>query len=410
MRFSFIHAADLHVDSPLAALGAKDAGVAARFARAGRAAVERLVARTLEEQAAFLIIAGDLFDGDWRDVSTGHFFARALGPLQRAGVRVFITRGNHDAESKMSRDLPYGDNVSFFSARKAETIALESLGVALHGRSYPAREPPADFVRSYPQARPGLLNIGVLHTALQGARDHAPYAPTSVEDLRRFGYDYWALGHVHAQAIVARDPWIVYPGNLQGRNVRETGAKGAMRVTVENGRIVEVAPFACDAARWASETLDVSGFADEAAVLAAVEARLATAARAAEGLPLALRLRLTGAHALHAHFVVERERLEDDIRTLAFRYAEDFWVERVQIATQAPAQAVAPDDSLDVAALIAHAAAEPEFAVELERLAREIADKMPPELGRAFLEEMEAGLAPEARDRLIGALRAGGAT
>jgi exonuclease SbcD len=407
MRFTFIHAADLHIDSPLAALGAKDAAVAARFARAGRAAVEKLVARTLEEKAAFLIISGDLFDGDWRDVSTGHFFARALGPLQRAGVPVFITRGNHDAESKIIRDLPYGGNVRFFPARKAETLTLEALGVALHGRSYPAREPPADFVRSYPPARPGLLNIGVLHTALQGTRDHAPYAPTSVEDLRRFGYDYWALGHVHAQAVVARDPWVVYPGNLQGRNVRETGAKGAMRVTVENGRIVDVAPFACDAARWASETLDVSELADEAAILAAVEARLEAAARAAEGLPLSLRLHLVGAHAEYARFVAERERLEDDIRARAFRYAEDFWIERLKVATQAPPQALAPDDALDIAALIAEAAAEPDFAVELERLTRDVADRMPVELGRALTDEMRETLASETRDRLIGALRAG---
>ena len=405
MRFSFIHAADLHVDSPLAALGAKDAGVAARFAKAGRKAVENLVARTLEEKAAFLVIAGDLFDGEWRDVSTGLFLARALGPLHRANIPVFILRGNHDAESKMSRALPYADSVRFFDARKAETIVLEQWGVALHGRSFPAREPPVDFVASYPAARPGLVNIGVLHTALQGARDHAPYAPCTVEDLRRFGYDYWALGHVHAQSIVATDPWVVYPGNIQGRSVRETGAKGAMRVTVEDGRIVEAAPFACDAARWAHETLDISVCAEEADVAAAADALFARAVADAEGRPLALRLRLAGVSPRHASLVAARERLEGDLRARAFAHAEDFWIERLQVATSAPAAPASDDeDALDIAALIAAAAAEPDFADDLARLVKEAMDKTPGQLHPALQAALDDGLAEEARDLLVGVL------
>jgi len=131
MRFCFVHAADLHIDSPLASLGVKDPAVAARFARANRAAVEGLVGETIASEAAFLIIAGDIFDGDWKDVSTGLFFARALGELHRAGVPTFIVKGNHDAESVMSRSLTYPDTTFVFPANKAETKTLEALRVAL---------------------------------------------------------------------------------------------------------------------------------------------------------------------------------------------------------------------------------------------------------------------------------------
>ncbi|WP_320109708.1 metallophosphoesterase family protein [Rhodopseudomonas sp. P2A-2r] len=139
MRFSFIHAADLHIDSPLAGLGLKDRAVAERFAHAGRRAVEALVSEAIDSKAAFLIIAGDVFDGDWRDVSTGLFFVRAIGALHRAGIPTVIVKGNHDFESGMSRSLPYPDSVKFFSSRKAETIALDAHRVALHGRSFPTR-------------------------------------------------------------------------------------------------------------------------------------------------------------------------------------------------------------------------------------------------------------------------------
>src|SRR5579863_4971996 len=292
MRFRFVHAADLHIDSPLASLGVKDQAVAARFARANRAAVANLVKETIANEAAFLIIAGDIFDGDWKDVSTGLFFARALGELHRAGVPTFIVKGNHDAESVMSRSLTYPHTTFVFPAHRAQTKILEALRVALHGRSFAARAVPDDFVASYPARRAGWLNIGVLHTALDGARGHEAYAPCAVEDLRRFGYDYWALGHIHAAEIVSRDPWIVFPGNLQGRSVRETGAKGAMRVTVEDGRVVDVEPLFLDAARWAHETVDVSACSDESDTLPLIAAALGRAQEEAGGRALAVRLTL----------------------------------------------------------------------------------------------------------------------
>ena len=131
MRFTFIHAADLHIDSPLASLGAKDAEMAEIFARANRRAVEALVAETLASEAKFLVIAGDVFDDDWKDVSTGLFFVRALGELDRKGVPTFLIKGNHDAASKMSRALPYPASVVEFDSRRAHTHRLDDLRVAV---------------------------------------------------------------------------------------------------------------------------------------------------------------------------------------------------------------------------------------------------------------------------------------
>ena len=399
MRFTFLHAADLHIDSPLESLGAKDPAVAGRFARAGRAAVEALVRETIESEAKFLIIAGDVFDGDWKDVSTGLFFVRQLGELFRAKIPVFLIKGNHDADSLMSRALRYPDNVHTFAAR-AETRSLEPLRVALHGRSFAQRAAAYDFVKSYPARREVWLNIGLLHTGLDGRPGHDPYAPCTVADLRGFGYDYWALGHIHAAEIVCRDPWVVYSGNIQGRSPRETGPKGFTRVTVDDGRVVSVEPVAVDAARWAHETVDVSGAADEAEALGLIAETLERAYANADGRPLAARITLTGISPAHARLIVHRESLEADARAKGFEIGAECWVERLRVATRAePQRAFAAEpDGLDVEALIAAAAEEPEFAATLAELKRAIVDKLPTALREDFLADDIAALAREFHD------------
>jgi DNA repair exonuclease SbcCD nuclease subunit len=405
MRFTFIHAADLHIDSPLASLGLKDKTVAERFSDAGRRAVEALVTETIESKAAFLIISGDIFDGDWKDVTTGLFFVRAISALHRAGIPVFIVKGNHDAESVISRGLPYAETVHVFPSDKAATLPIETHRVALHGRSFPSRLT-SDFVATYPVRREGWLNIGVLHTSLDGTRGHEGYAPCTVDDLKRFGYDYWALGHVHAAEIVSRDPWIVYPGNLQGRSVRETGAKGAMRVTVENGRIVEVAQLKLDCARWAHLTVDVSKAANEADVIEQISAELTGAHAQSEGRPMAVRVTLVGATALHNKLVARRELLQDDLRASGFRLSDDCWVEQVKVKTALPQRAAAPRpaaESLDVDILLEQVANDPGFAADLAELVLAIKARLPRDLHDRFSDAaMLRALACDARALLVG--------
>jgi DNA repair exonuclease SbcCD nuclease subunit len=407
MRFSFIHAADLHIDSPLAGLRLKDEDVARRFAAAGRKAVQALIDETVASEAAFLIIAGDVFDGDWKDVTTGLFFVGAISALHRAGIPVFIVKGNHDAESLMSRGLPYPDSVTVFPTHAAKTVELDKYHVALHGRSFPNRLT-GEFVETYPARREGWLNIGVLHTSLDGTRGHDGYAPCSVDDLKRFGYDYWALGHIHAAEIVSRDPWIVFPGNLQGRSVRETGPKGAVRVTVDNGRIVDVKPLALDGARWAHLTVDVTDAADSADVFARMTAQLSDVHARSEGRALAVRVTLTGATALHNHLVARRDALQDDLRASALHLAADCWIEQVKVRTSLPvrpAAAAFDDESIDVDALLGEAALDPGFAAALADLTETVRAKLPKELQDAFSEsDMMKSLADDARAMLAGEL------
>lgn len=411
MRFTFIHAADLHIDSPLAGLGLKDATVAARFSDAGRRAVKSLIDATIESKAAFLIIAGDIFDRDWKDVTTGLFFVSAISALHRAGIPTVLVKGNHDAESVVTRSLPYPDSVRTFASNRAETIRFDEHRVALHGRSFSSRKVSDEFVSSYPARHEGWLNIGVLHTGLDGTRGHESYAPCTPEDLGRFGYDYWALGHIHAGEIVSRDPWIVYPGILQGRSVRETGPKGAVRVTVEDGRIVDVTPLVLDSARWAHEFVDVSGCTDTADVLDCIGQAVETAHGQTEGRALAVRLTLKGVTQLHDQLVARREILLDEARAFGFRLAEDCWVEQVKLVT-APAAVRAmalrsESDILDIGALLTSSAEDPAFCEDIAELIKDIRDKLPRELHEQFLgdqDELVQQIEMLARAHLAGSL------
>lgn len=332
----FLHAADVHLDSPLAAVADRGGDLADAFVGATRRALTNLVDLALTERVDFVLFAGDLWDGDWKDAHAGLFFARQTARLAQAGVPTLIVAGNHDAAAANADKLQWPDNVHFFAARKPETRLLLDGRVAVHGQGFARRDVADNLARGYPARTAGAFNIGLLHTALDGAAGHAPYAPCSVEDLRGKGYDYWALGHVHAARVVARDPWIVYPGNLQGRHVRETGPKGCVLVAADEGGVRAVDWFYVDAARWATTTLDLTGAADWEAALSTLAGRLADVAAQADGRPSAVRVILAGATALDRRLRARPQRTEADVLAVAERVAADLWIERVKIETRPP--------------------------------------------------------------------------
>ena len=335
--FRFLHAADIHLDSPLKGLAGQDGNAAERVRTATREALDQLVSLTIEEQVDFLIIAGDLYDGDWRDYKTGLFFAGQMGRLNASNVPVYLLHGNHDAESQITRRLDLPDNVYVFGTRKPETFALEHLNVALHGQSFRQRDVTENLVPDYPAPVSGAFNIGVLHTGLGGMGGHANYAPCSFDDLANKGYDYWALGHVHQAEVLHEQPHIVFPGNLQGRHVRETGAKGAHLVTVEDSEIVDLEAVPCDVVRWAVLSVPLNDAANLGDVTDSVrEALEAAVANKADGRLLACRIRLEGRTEVHAQLIASEEQVLAAARASALGLGDEVaWVEKVVIATKA---------------------------------------------------------------------------
>lgn len=404
----FLHAADLHIDSPMRGLDTYDGAPVERLRGATRRALEALVDLALREAVDLVVLAGDVYDRDLGDFRAALFFREQMVRLVRAGVRVFVVKGNHDAEGQISRRLPDVDGVHVFSARTAETIDLEPLGVAVHGRSFPDRAVPEDLVPSYPEPVPGRFNIGVLHTSLTGREGHDPYAPTSVETLAAKGYDYFALGHVHAREVVREArPRIVFPGNLQGRHVGETGSKGCELVVVEGQRIASAEHVPLDVVRWHDVALDASGIDDVNALAQRLgEDGRARVAGATDRLH-ALRVTVRGESALHALEAREPGTLAAALQaaTQEFELA-DLWIESVRLDLRSPldrdAAARRPDAFGEVVRLVDELLADDDALTawaranvdRLPALPSELADldpaKVSAALWRALLTDAEA--------------------
>lgn len=331
--FRFLHAADLHLDSPLRGLGAD--APATRIRQATRDALRNLVDLAIHEQVDFVVVAGDLYDGDWPDFRTGQALVAAFARLTRAGIRIVAIRGNHDAESVLTRSLRLPEGATLLRADRPDTVDWPELSVALHGQSFETRDVQQNLAQSYPAPAPGRFNIGVLHTAATGRPGHDSYAPCTVEQLASHGYDYWALGHIHAREELLQDPWIVFPGNLQGRHANERGPKGASLVTVRHGRVTGVEHRVLDAVRWVRVPVDCSGAADEDAVLDRARRAMGEAVDAAEGRLLALRLRMEGPCPAHGALARDPAALRQKLvaASLEVADADSIWLEDVQLAT-----------------------------------------------------------------------------
>lgn len=326
----FLHAADIHLDSPLAGLRARDDLPDEVIRHCTRRAFVNMIDLAIAEDVAFVVIAGDLYDGDWKDFSSGLFFAEQM---QRLGRSCFLLRGNHDARSVITRSLRLPSNVREFSSRTCETFQLPELGVALHGHSFPNRAVPEDLSEGYRDRVDGMLNIGVLHTSAEDPGEHETYAPCRVPALTLKGYDYWALGHIHGRRVLSERPWIVFPGNLQGRHPRETGPKGCTLVSAEDGKVVAVEHRTVDVVRWSNLEVDASGLD-----VASLTGRIAEATRASldqsDSRPLLARVTLTGATELHAALLNDTDRVAAECRNVAIEAGGQLWVESVRVQTR----------------------------------------------------------------------------
>ena len=332
--FKFIHAADVHLDSPLRGLSKYESAPAESLRNACRKAFENLIDLAIEEKVAFVLLAGDLYDGDWKDYSTGIFLSRQMGRLGQNDISVFSVAGNHDAANRMTKALDTPANMKMLSSRKVETVRLDNCGVAIHGRSFGTQHVNKNIVAEFGPAEKGMFNIGLLHTSLDGREGHAPYAPCTPDDLRSKGYQYWALGHVHKQEFVAEEPHIVFPGCIQGRHIRETGPKGCVLVTVEDGSVSEIEKCPLDVLRWVNCAVDLTDASDMTEVLERTRISISNQSAAADGRPIAMRIRFEGATLISNELAGYPERFEQQIKALGAEIAGDaLWIERVEIAT-----------------------------------------------------------------------------
>jgi DNA repair exonuclease SbcCD nuclease subunit len=350
MAIRFLHAADIHLDSPLKGLERYENAPVERIRGATRRAFSRLIDLAIDQRVDFLLIAGDLYDGDWRDYSTVLYLVKELGRLRDQKIPVLIISGNHDAANKMTRALRLPDHVRLLDHERPETVRLDDLGVAIHGQSFAKAAVMENLAAGYPAAVSGWVNIGLLHTGLGGAEGHERYAPCTIEELRSRGYDYWALGHIHTRSIPSNDPPVVFAGNVQGRHIRETGPKGCLLATIRSDQSVEHVFHRLDQVRWERGRVELSELDHEPDLLGRT-AEMFDDLLATEPDPdrlLAVRVIFSGATRLHERLNADPERFVAEVRAIATERGGDrLWIERVEFQTRSPCTVTVPDGPIE---------------------------------------------------------------
>ncbi|MDQ0059274.1 metallophosphoesterase family protein [Paenibacillus harenae] len=302
--FRFIHAADLHLDSPFRGLAKAPEALRERLVESTFAAMRQLTDTAIAEKVDFLVLAGDLFDAADRSLRAQLRLAREWERLAEHGIAVFVIHGNHDPLSGARVDLKLPSSVHIFSADQIESKPAYrrdgELAAFVYGISYGSRSVTDNLALRY-RAMPGApFHIAMLHGNVGGDNGHDPYAPCTLDELTgNAGFHYWALGHIHHRKVLHKYPHVVYPGNTQGRNPRETGQKGCYLVDVTAAGAVDLQFMPLDDVRWLEDQVSIAAIQSEHELLQQLESAMTRLGMDLEGRFAMVRLELAGRGPLH---------------------------------------------------------------------------------------------------------------
>jgi DNA repair exonuclease SbcCD nuclease subunit len=413
-----LHLADVHLDT---AFEGRSSALRDHLRDALRTAVERTVDCAIDEDVHAVLLAGDLFDDDRLSVRTEAFLVDQVQRLDDAGIDTVYVTGNHDPGGSGFRaaKIDWPDRFHYVDERSPTAIELtDSRGdprATVVAAGHVDAHEEANLAARFPEAEGPAPTIGLLHAHVTSASQveaHDRYAPCTTEDLRAPGYDYWALGHIHTRQQVDETANAWYPGNLQGRSPRETGARGGLLVTLEDGTEpdVDFRPFA--PTRWEHLTLDDL---DDLETVQALVQRVQRAHReTAEGTSATdwlLRVTLRGPCPM-ADDLAAADQVEELEQVLADRLDSESSsgqaVRDVEVRTRALVPPVDPDAYRDET----HLAAEVLDLLDRARTDDETLDAVAPdalaggpdddpEARRAYLRSLLDGLDREAIARLV---------
>ena len=387
MSFRFIHTADIHLDSPLRSLALRNRELADLIGDSTRQALVAIVGLCLEEQVDALIIAGDLYDGDQTSMKTARFLAGQLERLHQGGISVFKIRGNHDSLSKITQELILPPSVKVFGGR-AEAVEMRcgSLDVVVHGLSFSRPHAPDSLLPKFRHPAPDAVNIGIMHTSLAGAYGHDTYAPCSIADLHRSGFDYWALGHIHARAQHVDGNFIVMPGMPQGRDINEAGAKTVSLVTINDDKSILIEERLTSIAQFERIAIDLSGAHSWHDVIDLIERGVAGIRDRTSADHLVGRILLKGETALSWRMRRDRDLLQAEVERRMEGLGRT-WIEKIEIATTSQMEAWSPataDPVVELGELMRSDIMRQHSIREAVRhLVKELRDDLPPE-ARSF--------------------------
>jgi DNA repair protein SbcD/Mre11 len=236
MGISFIHCADLHLDSPMVGLKNLPTTIHNKLKESTFTAFKKVIDAAISKKVDFIIIAGDIYDGEDRSIKAQIRFRNEMLRLEEEQIEVYLIHGNHDHLNGSWVQIELPPNVHVFpSMVTVKKYVKNNLSANLYGFSYETRHIKERRIDEYERSDDANFHIGILHGNLEGSTEHSAYAPFQVSDLLAKKMDYWALGHIHKRELLESVPPIVYPGNIQGRHKKETEVKGCYYVELNDG-------------------------------------------------------------------------------------------------------------------------------------------------------------------------------
>jgi exonuclease SbcD len=233
----------------------------------------------------------------------------------------------------------FGKNLEYFTYHR-DGIAIADI----YGMSFAKKEVKENLASRYKlRDNPSPFSIAVLHGTIGSAGAHHNYAPFELSDIRNESFDYWALGHIHSKAVVYdAHPMVVYPGNPQGRDFGECGAKGCFLVDIEQGQKPQIEFVPVQTIRFEKTDIDISGIDDITIISQKIAEAVATIEDHDSSVSKILRIKFTGRTVLHGQ--LNEPGASEDLRNSLNedQLTEDpfLWVAQINIHTR-------PDINLD---------------------------------------------------------------
>ncbi len=323
-KIKFIHCADLHLDSPFQGLTTKEPSLADRFKHSTNEAFVKIIDLCLAEKVDFLTIGGDTFDGADRSLCAQILLRDQFERLHKANIPVIIVAGNHDPLSDWLTEIKYPKNVHLLAGNKVEHVPIEKNGkviTTIFGISYKAREVTENLSIKFQATGKDTVSIGLLHANVGSRKEHAVYAPCTINDLKAANMDIWLLGHIHTPEVLCDDPLILYPGNIQGRHINENGPRGCYIIKIDSSSKTSHEFRPVQNILWKQEVINIEN------IMSAIELADLLSDKCEEELSkltndekgIVIRWKLTGSSLLYNELTMT-DKIEETIEILVERF------------------------------------------------------------------------------------------
>ncbi len=337
----FVHAADLHLGAPFKGIQRSDGEIARQLRDATYTAYHRIIALAIDESVDFVLFAGDCFNSDENMQVPQLRFRDGIRELDSRGIPSYVICGNHDPllPRQARCALPASCHIFPTTGTEAQIVMRDGREfAAIFGISYGQQRVTERLVARYRNAHPHLFSIAMLHGNLEGSVGHTNYAPFSLPELEATGFDYIALGHIHARAEYRVDNGLaVYPGSPQGLDPTETGPHGCMLVDVSENREIDARFVPLSPIVWQSVEADARTWETLDDVEESLTTLLDSVSVANRETSVALRIKCIGACFVHTQLESHAWRVEilEHLRERGAGYPF-VWTERIEWDTRPP--------------------------------------------------------------------------